>query len=326
MSMKKTEKEGAALIRDKRVAALRSLGHSGAPEAHNRGLLKKLGRYGLVYENTAAKLLDLSKERFRRLVLPEEWIPNPRYSTAPKVPIYDPRTLLEIKRDLVEDPDLAARGRSSVIDARATTDAEIREGYKQFIGRARDWRAQRSEWRWPHGEFGSSSETDFPSSDVQGAKRSISTLETTSRKLAEVEATIGPFDPHNDRDGREHVLANLVRRRGQGEFRRELLRAYRGRCAITDCSVEDVLEAAHIMPYRGEHTNHVCNGLLLRSDLHVLFDLHLIEIDADTYSIIVSPNLVRTPYAAFDGNDLHLPEKESHWPNRESLRLRLTLL
>jgi HNH endonuclease len=37
-------------------------------------------------------------------------------------------------------------------------------------------------------------------------------------------------------------------------------------------STLDILEAAHISPYRGEEDNHPENGLLLRADLHTLFD------------------------------------------------------
>jgi HNH endonuclease len=142
--------------------------------------------------------------------------------------------------------------------------------------------------------------------------------------LAEVEVTIEPFDPLDERDGRERVLATLVRRRGQAEFRRELLRAYRSRCAISGCPVEDVLEAAHIKAYRGEHTNHVTNGLLLRADLHVLFDLYLIAIEpgSDSYSVIIDPGLASTPYGQFDGQKLLLPEARSQWPDAGCLRSR----
>ncbi len=157
--------------------------------------------------------------------------------------------------------------------------------------------------------------------DAELAK-AVDNFDARQDELAEAEATVKPFDPSDERDGRERVLAALVRRRGQKGFREELLRAYRGRCAISGCSVEDVLEAAHIMPYRGEHTNHVCNGMLLRSDLHVLFDLDLFEIDPDSYVIIIGPKLARTPYAEFDGKKLRLPEEEAQWPDREALRLR----
>lgn len=159
--------------------------------------------------------------------------------------------------------------------------------------------------------------------DAELAK-AVDNLDARQDELAKVEATIEPFDPLDERDGRERVLATLVRRRGQAEFRRELLRAYRSRCAISGCPVEDVLEAAHIKAYRGEHTNHVTNGLLLRADLHVLFDLYLIAIEpgSDSYSVIIDPGLASTPYGQFDGQKLLLPEARSQWPDLGCLRSR----
>jgi hypothetical protein len=139
---------------------------------------------------------------------------------------------------------------------------------------------------------------------------------------AEGEAAVEPFDPHDERDGRRRVMAGLVRRQGQSNFRRELLHAYDGQCAITGWAVPDVLEAAHVLPYRGEHTNYVSNGLLLRSDLHVLFDLHLIEIDPDTYSVLVDSSLADTPYGEMHGQKLRLPVDISLRPSPECLRLR----
>ena len=71
-------------------------------------------------------------------------------------------------------------------------------------------------------------------------------------------------------------------RQGQPQFRKSLLTAYRSRCAITGTAVESVLEAAHIWPHKGEQTNEVWNGLLLRADLHTLFDLLHLTVEADT--------------------------------------------
>ena len=99
------------------------------------------------------------------------------------------------------------------------------------------------------------------------------------------------------------------------------MRAYGGKCGITGWAVVDVLEAAHILPYRGEHTNHVSNGLLLRADLHVLFDLHLIEIDPETYSIIVDATLAATPYGKMNGRKLRFPADAAQRPSPECLRL-----
>lgn len=89
----------------------------------------------------------------------------------------------------------------------------------------------------------------------------------------------GGFDAKNETDARKRALRAIVLRQGQGTFRRKLLEVYGGTCCITGCAFEQVLEAAHIQPYRGEHTNAVENGLLLRADVHTLFDLYLLWID-----------------------------------------------
>jgi putative restriction endonuclease len=61
-------------------------------------------------------------------------------------------------------------------------------------------------------------------------------------------------------------------RLGQGSFRVVVTDAYERRCAVTAERVLPVLEAAHIRPYAQGGAHRVDNGLLLRSDLHTLFD------------------------------------------------------
>lgn len=61
-------------------------------------------------------------------------------------------------------------------------------------------------------------------------------------------------------------------RRGQPAFRRRLLAAYEGTCCISGWAPEAVLEAAHIQEHSKAGLNSMANGLLLRSDLHALFD------------------------------------------------------
>jgi predicted restriction endonuclease len=75
------------------------------------------------------------------------------------------------------------------------------------------------------------------------------------------------------RDTRRRVLVAIVCGQWEGVFRRQLLLAYEGRCAVTGCDVEVALEAAPIEPYQGPHSNDIANGLLLRADVHPLFDL-----------------------------------------------------
>ena len=115
------------------------------------------------------------------------------------------------------------------------------------------------------------------------------------------------FNPENLTDARERTNRAIVQRQGQSKFRSELLKAYGGKCAITDCDAEAALEAAHIFPYLGADTNHVKNGLLLRADIHTLFDLNLISIDPDTSKAVVSSSLLNTCYKELNGKSLKSP-------------------
>jgi putative restriction endonuclease len=129
----------------------------------------------------------------------------------------------------------------------------------------------------------------------------------------------GEFDPSGIKDARERILSSIVRRRGQPAFRRNLLRAYKGRCAVTGCEVQDVLEACHIVSYKGSKTNDTRNGLLLRADLHTLFDLGLVAVDAATMRLLVSPKLTGTPYDDYRGKRIMVPDDRASWPSKNSL-------
>lgn len=123
------------------------------------------------------------------------------------------------------------------------------------------------------------------------------------------------FDPTDEADGRRKVWAEVARRQGQADFRRDLLDAYAGACAISGTNVIDVLQAAHISPYNGPKTNHVTNGILLRADIHNLFDLKLLTINPETMQVLVSPRLQGTVYWDFDGKSIRLPAIRSKQPN-----------
>ncbi|MFP3592975.1 HNH endonuclease [Chryseobacterium sp. SIMBA_038] len=105
-------------------------------------------------------------------------------------------------------------------------------------------------------------------------------------------------------DEREDVLREIKARRGQEEFRKKLLDLYQNKCAITDCKVIEILEAAHISPYRGVKDNHQSNGLLLRADIHTLFDLNLIAINPKSFEVELSSNLLTSEYFIFNNKKL----------------------
>ena len=82
--------------------------------------------------------------------------------------------------------------------------------------------------------------------------------------------------------GAPHGAPTLVRPRlGQGAFRLAVTDAYERRCAVTDERTLPILDAAHIRAFSagGEHA--VGNGLLLRTDIHRLFDLGYVTVAED---------------------------------------------
>ncbi|WP_249041006.1 HNH endonuclease [Marilutibacter maris] len=129
---------------------------------------------------------------------------------------------------------------------------------------------------------------------------------------AEAFAHQAPLD--SDHDARVWAMRAVAQRRGQPLFRAKLLDAYGGACAITGCTAVEVLEAAHVLPYRGEHTHRVDNGLLLRADLHTLFDCQLLWISPG-HTVQVAPALQATDYAALHGQPLRLPASKADHPN-----------
>ena len=130
------------------------------------------------------------------------------------------------------------------------------------------------------------------------------------------------FYPESIQDVRNRALRAICIRRGQQAFRAALLSAYSGRCSITGCAVADVLEAAHIFPYQGSLTNHVTNGLLLRTDLHTLFDCGLIAVHPDTRRVVIAPSLEESSYAKLAGVALRRPNHDAASPSGKALRRR----
>ena len=59
--------------------------------------------------------------------------------------------------------------------------------------------------------------------------------------------------------------------------------------------------------------------LILRADLHTLFDLGLLAVDTETMTVIVSPQLEDTPYSEFRGVRIYLPKDKTSVPSKEAL-------
>jgi len=86
----------------------------------------------------------------------------------------------------------------------------------------------------------------------------------------------------------------LVKARiGQGRWRRDLLKHWSGKCAVTGLEVEALLRASHIKPWRDSDNRErldVLNGLMLGPAYDAAFDAGLISFE-DSGSIVISPKL-----------------------------------
>jgi len=139
-------------------------------------------------------------------------------------------------------------------------------------------------------------------------------LEITKEELSKAKKKPDPRPP-----SKEKINISITRRQGQPRFRKTALSDYNGKCAITGTSTEQVLEAAHIVPYSNKDgVNEPYNGILLRSDIHLLFDKNLIQIDHKTLRVSIAKELLNTEYKKYNKKLLKLVHEKS----KESLKKR----
>lgn len=116
----------------------------------------------------------------------------------------------------------------------------------------------------------------------------------------------------------------LVRRRlGQGAFRVLVTDTYDRHCAVTGEKTLVVLQAAHIRPVSAQGQHRVDNGLLLRSDIHTLFDRGYVTVTPD-HRFRVSRRLRDDwdngrVYYELEGRNVWVPGRETDRPSRQEL-------
>lgn len=110
------------------------------------------------------------------------------------------------------------------------------------------------------------------------------------------------------------VLASIQSRRGQQKFRATLLDAYSSKCAVTGCNTVHVLEAAHIIPHSEQASYSVNAGILLRADIHTLFDLFLLSIEPESGRVVVADDC-KPGYGEFHGIAVKFPASPSELPD-----------
>ena len=108
-----------------------------------------------------------------------------------------------------------------------------------------------------------------------------------------------------------HVEATVRRRRGQREFRFKLMEKFGEICAFSGEQPPQVLEAAHINSFAQTGEHHLNGGLLLRRDIHALFDANLMTVNPKSWQIEIAPRLHQfETYRPLDGGILHIPASE----------------
>lgn len=115
---------------------------------------------------------------------------------------------------------------------------------------------------------------------------------------------------YTDEFERKRIQTSRVARPNQANFRKAVLKACE-RCIITNVTMPEILEAAHIKPfkYKGEDT--VANGFAMRTDIHTLFDTGHLRIDPEgnvelssrarmDYGALIPPRVVIPPFTNRD--------------------------
>ena len=120
----------------------------------------------------------------------------------------------------------------------------------------------------------------------------------------------------------ERILREVLRRLGQSTFRASLIDAYDAKCVVTGCDAVEALEAAHIVPYSDTGSNDTTHGLLMRADIHTLFDRQLLGINPKSLKIEIAPQLHGTCYHQLNGVTLLTTANAKTSPDTEALRQR----
>jgi putative restriction endonuclease len=171
---------------------------------------------------------------------------------------------------------------------------------------------------------------DYPVNSVQGKSYDVESAEG-QYLLGKVEErlpwkVVEPTIDHNASGFAERLFGRPILtlpRLGQGTFRVSVLDNYERRCAISGERTLPILDAAHIKPWAEGGQHAAGNGLLLRTDIHRLFDLGYVTVGHD-HKFEVSPKL-REDYengrAYYDlhGRSIRPPKMSAFLPSREAL-------
>jgi hypothetical protein len=218
----------------------------------------------------------------------------------------DGRTIFLLERSRFEDRDLRSISKEEleIACSQPGVSAPSAEEYKQWcLARGRDGDGQRD---------GDSPEPNGDEQRDGGGSDSEQDDGHPNAEIAELNA---------QKEEAERQLREVLVRLGQPKFRDDLMRAYGRKCAVTGCEDAEALEAAHIVRFCDSLSNDLSNGVLLRADIHRLFDQHLIGITPETEPVVkVSGTLMSTSYKELDGTKLSVPAETAARPSDVQLK------
>lgn len=170
---------------------------------------------------------------------------------------------------------------------------------------------------------------DFAASIVQGKSYGLAAYsDYFGPLLARLTGAAPRLDATWTREGAIFGDPRLMTPRlGQRSFQGVVLSAYQGRCAVTGDKIRPVLQAAHVRPVTQGGEHRLDNGILLRSDVHTLFDAGYLGVDTH-HRLLVSPRL-RDEFG--NGEEFYskarepiaVPSRRVDRPNREFLEWHL---
>jgi hypothetical protein len=117
------------------------------------------------------------------------------------------------------------------------------------------------------------------------------------------------------------IQAWINRRKNQSAFKKAMMNLYEKKCVITGTSQKQVLEAAHIINHSKNGLNSNENGLLLRADIHKLFDQGLLQIHPDKLTVHLDKSLLNGEYGRYNDRRINMPIDGSR-PSKKYLETR----
>ncbi|MDX8052851.1 HNH endonuclease [Lentzea sp. BCCO 10_0798] len=139
--------------------------------------------------------------------------------------------------------------------------------------------------------------------------RSVAKIRSVRRIVTGKDVRGGEDDGVAPTGGRREIKAKA--RKGQDKFRKKLIQRYGHVCAITGRCPAEVLQAAHLRSFAEHETHNLDEGVLLRADVHLLFDSGLLAVDPTTRRVVLAPSLSTYPhYTQFDGAEFAVGPSE----------------